>query len=122
MHSFHPSPGNVFLPLTFPLQVNTRQLSRRVKSHANKKHKPRPRPRSRPKPKQDPLPTMPLSRRVHEVADGIILGIAIGALTMAAIWYLVLGAKRWQDPSSAALSPQNLNLLDLRELQGRVLA
>lgn len=65
---------------------------------------------------------MPLGKKVHEAADGIILGIAISALTMAAaVWFFVLGAKRWQDPSSAALSPQNLNLLDLRELQGRML-
>lgn len=64
---------------------------------------------------------MPLSKKAHEIADGIILGIAIGAIVLAGVWCLVLGAKRWQDPSSAALSPQNLNLLDLRQLQGRML-
>ncbi|KAK8055947.1 hypothetical protein PG993_001174 [Apiospora rasikravindrae] len=65
---------------------------------------------------------MPSNSKI--TAEGVALGIAIvaaGAVFLAAAWALVIEAKEWQDPSSAALSPYNMNLMDLRELRGRVL-
>ncbi|KAK7940952.1 uncharacterized protein PG986_013339 [Apiospora aurea] len=67
---------------------------------------------------------MPTNKKTYKIsAEVVTLGIvmtAAGAVFLAATWALVTGAKRCQDPSSAALSPYDVNLMDLRELRGRV--
>ncbi|KAK8125416.1 uncharacterized protein PG998_001175 [Apiospora kogelbergensis] len=73
---------------------------------------------------------MPSNKEASKIStDGVALSIALAgavatAISAAAVvvaWCLMLGARRWQDPSNAALSPHNLNQMDLRELRGRML-